>query len=66
MGNEVAVGGRGGVMEFVDDDVVEAIPFEGLEMPLPAERLDGSEEHVGVGHFVGAVVVAQRSPGPDP
>ena len=46
---QLAVGGGGGVVELVDDDVVEVFWVEAAEVADPGEGLDGGEEEVGVG-----------------
>ncbi len=42
--DEGPVGAGGGVVELVHDEVVEGVPREVGEVPLPAEHLDGGEE----------------------
>ena len=48
VGDQLAVGGGSGVVELVDDDVVERVWGEPLQMLSPAERLDGREHDFGV------------------
>ena len=59
------VGGRGGVVELVDDDVVEVVGGEAVEVALPAQRLDRGAEDVDFGVLLLAVVEADRGIGPD-
>ena len=48
VGDQLSVGRRGGVVELVDDDVVERVWREPLQVLATAQRLDRSEHDVGV------------------
>lgn len=48
IGDQLAVGHRGGVVELVDDEVVEGVRREALQMFAPAERLDRGEYDFGI------------------
>ena len=53
-------------MELVQHQVVEVPGAEAVQVPAPAQRLDGGEEDVGVRGPLGAGVEPQRGQGPDP
>ena len=64
--DEAPVGRGRGVVELVDDDVVEGVAREALEVGDAAEGLDRGEEDVGVRVPLLAHVEAQAGLGPDP
>ena len=53
-----AVGAGGGVVELVDDDVVEGVGCEGVEVACLPEGLHGSEQNFGVAVLFGVGVTA--------
>ena len=57
--------GAGGVVELVNNNVVEGVRAEVSEARRLAESLDRGEEHVGGGVFVGAGVEAECGVGAD-
>ena len=59
VGDQLAVGRRGGVVELVDDDVVERVWREPLQVLAPAQRLDRGEHDLGVRVLDLAGVVAK-------
>ena len=63
VGDQLPVGRGGGVVELVDDDVVERVGSEPLQMLAPAERLDRGKQDVGVRLLPLARVVAKAAPG---
>jgi hypothetical protein len=46
--DQLAVGRGGGVVELVDDEVVEGVRREALEVLAPAERLDRGKHDFGI------------------
>ena len=59
VGDQLAVGRSRGVVELVDDDVVERLGREPLQVLASAQRLDGCEDDFGVGILDLAGVVAE-------
>ena len=57
--DEAPIGGRGGMMEFIDHDVVEGIARESLEVARPTQRLDRGKDDVGLRLTLVAVVEAK-------
>jgi len=62
-GNHSPVALRGGGVELVDEDVIEAFGVEPLQVRLAAQRLNGREQHVRVRRLVLASVVAEGGGG---
>ena len=63
VGDQLAVRRGGGMVEFVDDDVVESVWGEPLEMFSSAQSLDRREHDVGIRVLRVTAVMAKRASG---
>ena len=63
--DELAVASGGGVVELVNNDVVESVGLEPPEVVDAAERLDRSKDHLGLGSLVLSGVETEGSGGTD-
>src|SRR5690606_21302006 len=63
--DQTPIGGRGCMMEFVDDDVIESVWREAIQMGGIPERLDRCEQDVGFGLLDLSGIAAEISVRPD-